>query len=108
MPRITANGGDAQAVVTFTESGFVAIDCDGLDRIVPLTVIPDRAHLESAFEELERRYADSPVPVPDYWGGYRLIPETIEFWQGRVSRLHDRLRYRRGERGEWIVERLAP
>lgn len=72
------------------------------------SVIPDRAHLESGFQELEQRYVDSPVPVPEHWGGYRLIPETIEFWQGRVSRLHDRLRYRRDESGTWIVERLAP
>jgi pyridoxamine 5'-phosphate oxidase len=68
-------------------------------------------------EELERRYADlaerwpDAVPLPDFWGGYRVIPSSVEFWQGRPNRLHDRLRYRRpglGESGEWVVERLSP
>ncbi|MCW2943946.1 MAG: pyridoxamine 5-phosphate oxidase [Actinoallomurus sp.] len=68
-------------------------------------------------EELERRYADlaerwpGAVPLPDFWGGYRVIPSSVEFWQGRPNRLHDRLRYRRpgpGESGEWVVERLSP
>lgn len=71
-------------------------------------VIPDRAYLETKYAELEERFADTPVPMPDYWGGYRVVPETMEFWQGRVSRLHDRLRYRRIETGAWVVERLAP
>lgn len=71
-------------------------------------VIPNREYLEVRYAELEEQFADRPVPVPDYWGGYRVIPETIEFWQGRVSRLHDRLRYRRVTSGEWTVERLAP
>jgi pyridoxamine 5'-phosphate oxidase len=68
-------------------------------------------------EELERRYADlaerwpGDVPLPDFWGGYRVIPSSVEFWQGRPNRLHDRLRYRRtdpGESGEWVIERLSP
>ncbi len=54
------------------------------------------------------KYAGQPVPVPPHWGGYRLSPETVEFWQGRRSRLHDRLRYRRASDGGWLVERLAP
>jgi pyridoxamine 5'-phosphate oxidase len=71
------------------------------------TVVPSRDYLEATYAELEQRYADEPVPLPDYWGGYRVVPEWIEFWQGRRSRMHDRLRYRR-DRDGWFVERLAP
>lgn len=70
--------------------------------------IPDRAALESAVAEVEARFAGrSPLPRPEFWGGYRLRPVAIEFWQGRTSRLHDRLRYRL-EGTEWRIERLAP
>jgi pyridoxamine 5'-phosphate oxidase len=71
-------------------------------------VIPGRATLEDAMKALEKNYAGADVPLPPNWGGYRVAPETIEFWQGRRSRLHDRLRYRREKDGSWIVERLAP
>ncbi|HEU4384635.1 MAG TPA: pyridoxamine 5'-phosphate oxidase [Anaeromyxobacteraceae bacterium] len=70
--------------------------------------IPDRATLEARLGEAERRYAGGPVPRPLHWGGYRVVPDAIEFWEGRENRLHDRLRYRRGESGHWVAERLAP
>ena len=71
------------------------------------SIIAGRKVLEDAFKETEKKYAGQPVPLPPYWGGWRLAPETVEFWQGRRSRLHDRLRYRRAKDG-WNVERLAP
>ena len=71
------------------------------------TIIPGREVLEDSMKALEKKYAGREVPLPPHWGGFRLSPETVEFWQGRRSRLHDRLRYRR-EKDGWIVERLAP
>jgi pyridoxamine 5'-phosphate oxidase len=70
-------------------------------------IIPNRDVLEQRFAELKTIYADEKVPRPPHWGGYRVIPMQIEFWQGRTSRLHDRLRYRL-EQGHWLLERLAP
>jgi pyridoxamine 5'-phosphate oxidase len=71
------------------------------------SIITGRPVLEDAMKALEKKHAGAEIPLPPAWGGYRLSPESVEFWQGRRSRLHDRLRYRR-EAGEWIVERLAP
>jgi pyridoxamine 5'-phosphate oxidase len=71
--------------------------------------IPDRDWLERKFSAAQQRFAADPdsIPRPPNWGGYRLIPSTIEFWQGRHSRLHDRIRYRL-EAAHWRIERLAP
>jgi len=70
-------------------------------------VIADRAELEALLAETERRFLDQTPHCPEHWGGYRLLPERIEFWQGRPSRLHDRLNYRLVD-GSWLRERLAP
>ncbi len=72
------------------------------------SILTGRPVLEEAMKALEKKHAGAEVPVPPFWGGYRVTPETVEFWQGRRSRLHDRLRYRREASGDWIVERLAP
>ncbi len=75
------------------------------------SVIPDRATLEQSYADAEQRFAGGDVHRPDGWGGYVVVPETIEFWQGQPSRLHDRLRYVRDGEGAattWRVERLAP
>lgn len=72
-------------------------------------VISDRGSLEALFARFRAdHHDDSAIPRPRNWGGFRVVPERIEFWQGRPSRLHDRLRFRRDADGAWILERLAP
>lgn len=71
------------------------------------SIISGREVLENSLKAVEKKYAGAEVPVPPNWGGYRVNPVAVEFWQGRRSRLHDRLRYRRDESGEWVVERLS-
>jgi pyridoxamine 5'-phosphate oxidase len=71
------------------------------------SVISARSVLENKFAEMKERFANGDVPLPSFWGGYRVAPHSIEFWQGRESRLHDRFRYLR-EGQDWIVSRLAP
>lgn len=71
-------------------------------------VIENRAALDARFEAAAKRFPDGHVPRPEWWGGYRVTPDEIEFWQGRVGRMHDRLRYTLQPAGAWRRERLAP
>ena len=71
-------------------------------------VVAKREHLEQAMARLSAEYEGKPVPRPGHWGGYRLYPQDIEFWQGRDNRLHDRLHYHREPAGQWSRQRLAP
>ncbi|MCW8860462.1 MAG: pyridoxamine 5'-phosphate oxidase, partial [Deltaproteobacteria bacterium] len=67
-----------------------------------------RRFLEQCFKSVEQQFHGKEVPRPSHWGGYRVVPAMIEFWQEGEHRLHDRLRYRRGDDGEWRIERLGP
>jgi pyridoxamine 5'-phosphate oxidase len=71
-------------------------------------VITSRSILEASLDQMKRKFADGKVPLPDNWGGYRIVPESFEFWQGRPSRLHDRFIYRLSGGRQWAAERLAP
>ena len=71
-------------------------------------VVKSRAMLDAMFDEMKHRFQDGEVPLPSFWGGYRVAPETVEFWQARDSRLHDRFIYRRDEDAQWGIERMAP
>ena len=71
------------------------------------SVLPSRETLESKYRDIEARFGDGPIPRPPFWGGYRLIPDRVEFWYGRPDRLHDRVLYRR-EEDRWAIERLYP
>lgn len=72
------------------------------------SVVDSREELENKFAELEGRFEKGNVPKPDFWGGYRLIPDTIEFWQGRPGRLHDRIRFSLNGDNKWSTQRLSP
>jgi pyridoxamine 5'-phosphate oxidase len=70
-------------------------------------VISSRKFLLQKLDEIRRKFADGEIPLPSFWGGYRVVPEMVEFWQGGPGRLHDRFLYTRGD-GAWAIERLAP
>ena len=72
------------------------------------TVVSSRSILESKYQELKRKFAQGDIPVPTFWGGYRIRPERFEFWQGGRDRLHDRFEYLPAAEGQWKVQRLAP
>lgn len=72
------------------------------------SVLRGRADLEARLEEMRARFGEGEIPCPPDWGGFRLEPERVELWQGRPSRLHDRLRYTKTGEGSWLIERLAP
>lgn len=72
------------------------------------SVITTRSLLQAKFDEMKRKFEGKEVPLPSFWGGYRVIPQEIEFWQGRKNRLHDRFNYSLQEDGSWSIERLAP
>ncbi len=74
---------------------------------VQSTELASREVLAQALKENERRFSGSAIPLPDHWGGFRVVPDELEFWQGRPDRLHDRFQYRRGS-GDWTMRRLSP
>ena len=72
------------------------------------SIISSRSLLEIKFEEMKEKFSNKEIPLPDFWGGYRVVPEVVEFWQGRRNRLHDRFEYSKQDDGSWVIERLAP
>jgi len=72
------------------------------------SVISSRSLLETEFQKLKNKFKNKEVPLPSFWGGYRVVPTVIEFWQGRRNRLHDRFQYTREDDGDWTIARLAP
>ena len=72
------------------------------------SAVTSRSLIEAKLEEMKRKFSGGEVPLPSFWGGYRVRPTTVEFWQGRADRLHDRFRYTRDGNEDWAVERLAP
>jgi len=72
------------------------------------SVVSSRSLLESKFQEMKQKFSNKEIPLPSFWGGYRVVPEVIEFWQGRRNRLHDRFQYTKQDDGSWSIERLAP
>ncbi len=72
------------------------------------SIISSRKLLEAKLEEMKLKFSHGEIPLPDFWGGFRIIPDTVEFWQGRPNRLHDRFEYRLTEQNSWQIERLSP
>lgn len=72
------------------------------------SVISSRSLLEIKFQEMKQKFSKKEIPLPSFWGGYRVVPDEIEFWQGRRNRLHDRFQYTKQDDGSWTIARLAP
>lgn len=72
------------------------------------SIVSSRSLLEAKFEEMKRKFANKEVPLPSFWGGYRVVPQEFEFWQGKSQRLHDRFQYARTGADDWLIERLQP
>ena len=72
------------------------------------SVLSSRKILEMKLDEIKRKFAKGKIPLPDFWGGYRIKPDSFEFWQGRPNRLHDRFLYSKSDNESWCIERLAP
>lgn len=109
--QVRVDGAVEQVSAAESDAYFAARPIDS--RLAALvsrqsTVVEDRAALDALFEAAKRRYQEGPIPRPSFWGGYRVLPGEIEFWQGRASRLHDRLCYQRQADGGWTRHRLAP
>lgn len=71
-------------------------------------ILDSRLDLDRRLEEVQEKFAEGEIPVPDFWGGFRVVPQTAEFWQGRANRLHDRFLYTREGENSWRIDRLAP
>jgi len=112
MERQVIIKGKAEKVAENLSDGYFKSRPDGskLGAIVSeqSSVIPSRESLEKKLQELEEECRNKEIERPDYWGGYIVKPESIEFWQGRPNRLHDRIRYTLQEHSDWKMERLAP
>lgn len=104
--------GNAEKIASNLSDGYFESRPEGskLGAIVSeqSAVIPSREKLEEELKALERKYQNKDIPRPVYWGGYMVKPVSMEFWQGRPNRLHDRLRFTLNEKFIWILERLAP
>ena len=101
----TVFGGILAVLITFVHASWAVIGA----RISPQSrVIGNRNELKAAFVKEASRLIGKKVPRPEHWGGYYILPDLVEFWQGRASRLHDRIRYLRSGDREWKIERLAP
>lgn len=72
------------------------------------SVIKDRFFLEALFHDFEKKFKNKTISKPPYWGGYKVVPNSIEFWQGRESRMHDRFLYKKNQNNKWIINRLSP
>jgi len=112
MERQVIIKGEAEKIATNLSDGYFESRPDaskmGAIASPQSSVIESRAILEDSVKELERKYEGKEIPRPDYWGGYLVKPVSVEFWQGRPNRLHDRFRYTLEEDLNWKIERLAP